>query len=119
VGALHDGTRKLLHTVLTPLRQGGQIAGMLCVARDITPVRAAEPAMHGDSSQEEAALRRVLFQNAREEVYGAIIKHAEDGIVLIDTQTLCFAEFNDAACRELGYTREELPSSPSPTCKEC
>jgi len=106
--ALHDGTRKLLHTVLTPLRQGELIAAVLCVARDITPVRSAEHAMPNDSSHEEAQLRGVPFQNAREEVYGAIIQHAEDGIVLIDTQTLRFAEFNDAACRELGYTREEF-----------
>jgi PAS domain S-box-containing protein len=45
---------------------------------------------------------------AREEIYSAIVNHAADGIVLIDTETLRFAEFNAAACGDLGYTREEF-----------
>ena len=44
----------------------------------------------------------------REEVYGAIVNQAAEGIVLIDAETLRFVEFNDAACAELGYTREEF-----------
>ncbi len=43
-----------------------------------------------------------------EEVYRAIVSQAADGIVLIDIGTLRFAEFNDAACRGLGYSREEF-----------
>ena len=43
-----------------------------------------------------------------EEVYRAIVSQAADGIVLIDTETLKFAEFNDAACSGLGYSREEF-----------
>jgi two-component system sensor histidine kinase/response regulator len=62
-----------------------------CVCRDISQRKAAE-----------SALRE------REAVYGAIVKQAVDGIVLIDTQTLRFLEFNDAAYRELGYTRDEF-----------
>lgn len=44
----------------------------------------------------------------REEVYTAIVNQAVDGIVLTDTETLRFVEFNDAACGELGYSREEF-----------
>ncbi len=44
----------------------------------------------------------------REEVYSAIVNAAVDGIVLIDAETLRFSEFNDAACQDLGYTREEF-----------
>jgi two-component system, chemotaxis family, CheB/CheR fusion protein len=44
----------------------------------------------------------------REEIYSAIVNYAADGIVLIDTETLRFAEFNDAACASLGYSRDEF-----------
>jgi two-component system, cell cycle sensor histidine kinase and response regulator CckA len=44
----------------------------------------------------------------REDIYGAIVSQAMDGIVLIDAETLSFAEFNDAACERLGYTRQEF-----------
>ncbi len=44
----------------------------------------------------------------REALYSAIVNQARDGIVLIDADTLQFAEFNDAACRDLGYEREEF-----------
>ncbi len=51
---------------------------------------------------EAAALRD------REEVFSAIVGQARDGIVLVDTDTLAFVEFNDAACESLGYTRGEF-----------
>jgi two-component system, cell cycle sensor histidine kinase and response regulator CckA len=55
-----------------------------------------------EKSAAEAALRE------KEDVYRAIVTQAADGIVLIDAETLRFAEFNDAACTGLGYTREEF-----------
>ena len=51
---------------------------------------------------ESAALRD------REEVFSAIVGQARDGIVLVDTESLAFVEFNDAACSGLGYTRAEF-----------
>jgi len=44
----------------------------------------------------------------REEVFAAIVGQARDGICLVDTGTLAFVEFNDAACVGLGYAREEF-----------
>lgn len=44
----------------------------------------------------------------REQIYSSIVSQAEDGILLIDPETLEFIEFNDAFCRRLGYTREEF-----------
>lgn len=44
----------------------------------------------------------------RASIFSAIATQATDGIVLIDTETLCFAEFNDAACDRLGYSRAEF-----------
>ncbi len=44
----------------------------------------------------------------REKIFRSITNQAAIGIVLIDAETMTFAEFNDAACECLGYTREEF-----------
>ena len=67
----------------------GKVVGVFGVAKDITERR-----------RDEEALRE------REEIFSAIINQAVDGIVLLDTETLNFIEYNDAACQRLGYTRE-------------
>ena len=54
---------------------------------------------------------RILAENAlreREEVFSTIVNQAVDSIVLIDSETLRFVEFNRAAHESLGYTREEF-----------
>jgi len=43
-----------------------------------------------------------------EERLSTLFKQAADGIVLIDVETLKFAEFNEAACAALGYDRAEF-----------
>ena len=43
----------------------------------------------------------------RDEIYRSIVTQANDGILLIDMETLAYVEFNDAACAALGYSREE------------
>ena len=58
---------------------------------DITATKSVEEALHD-----------------REEIFSAIVGQARDGIVLVDLATLGFAEFNDAACRDRGYTRAEF-----------
>ncbi len=55
-----------------------------------------------DRKQAEAARRE------REEIHKAIFRQVTEGIVLIDSRTLGFAEYNDAACLGLGYSREEF-----------
>ncbi len=44
----------------------------------------------------------------REEIYSTLVNQAADTIVLIDGETLGFAEFNTVAHESLGYTREEF-----------
>ena len=44
----------------------------------------------------------------REEIFKSIVGMAASGIVLIDVETMRYAEFNDAACSTLGYSREEF-----------
>jgi len=48
----------------------------------------------------------------REEQYRAIVNQAGEGIDLVDAETLCFVEINEAACRMLGYRRDELLGQP-------
>ncbi len=45
---------------------------------------------------------------ARELILSNIFSQANDSIALVDVETGCCVEFNDAACRGLGYTREEF-----------
>jgi PAS domain S-box-containing protein len=54
----------------------------------------------------QAHAREALAE--REEQYRAIVNQAGDGIDLIDVETLRFLEVNEAACRMLGYRRDEL-----------
>ena len=45
---------------------------------------------------------------AEKELFSAVVSQASDGIVVIDTESLGFVQFNDAACSALGYTRNEF-----------
>ncbi|EGV33369.1 multi-sensor hybrid histidine kinase [Thiorhodococcus drewsii AZ1] len=84
-GAIYDAEVSL---------RGARIGGrevLVTVARDIS-----------DRKVEQRALEE------REALLDAIITQAMDGILLIDTETLRFSEFNEAACRGLGYDREEF-----------
>ncbi len=42
--------------------------------------------------------------------YHALFDHSPDGIVIVDPETTRFIDFNDQACRQLGYSREEFGS---------
>jgi len=91
--AFADGShRGLFETTKTTMRAAdGSLIGVLGIAHDITAARAAETAL-----RDSEARLSTLFQQAA------------DGIVLIDTETLGFTEFNDAACQSLGYSRPEF-----------
>jgi PAS domain S-box-containing protein len=74
----------------------GQIAhdgapAHLVLLRDISERRRAEEALR-----------------ERERVFESIVRQARDSIALIDAETGRLVDFNDAACRSLGYTREEF-----------
>lgn len=44
----------------------------------------------------------------RQQIFAAIVSQSNSGIVLIELKSLRFVEFNDAACRMLGYSRDEF-----------
>jgi len=87
-----DGHQALLETIKTPMRDAaGQLIGVLGIARDITQLRQA---------QDDLSERR--------EIYDAIVDQALDIVVLMDTESGAFAEFNQAVTNHLGYSREEF-----------
>ncbi|MBV5291082.1 MAG: PAS domain S-box protein [Curvibacter lanceolatus] len=71
--------------------ESGRVIWADGMAQDMTAVR-----------QAGEALRQ------REQMYAAVMSQSDNGIVLIELETLAFVEFNEAACTLLGYTREEL-----------
>jgi len=87
-----DGASLWLRTSKVPLRdKEGRVIGVLGIYEDVTARKLAE-----------VALRE------REEIFSAIVNRAVESILLVDAETLKFAEFNDAACEGLGYTRDEF-----------
>jgi len=87
-------TGKMLYvqTVRAPVRDpGGTIIGVEGIFWDITESRSAEKALRES-----------------EQRYRAIFEQASDSIVLFDAELGDIIDFNDKACRTLGYTREEF-----------
>ena len=113
-----DGTVQSIHARLL-LR--GEVRGRICVAyRTAMPACDEGPFLHEERMLLEALADRIASvilrredearATQREDIYRAIVAQASDSITLIDTETLAFVEFNDAACNGLGYTREEFAS---------
>ena len=89
--SLADGTRIFAEVIKQPLHdETGTLIGVLGVARDLT----------GEHRAQEA-LREL------EEMFEAIVAQAAEAIVL-SSETGRLVQYNDAACRMLGYTREEM-----------
>jgi PAS domain S-box-containing protein len=86
------GERMLLEVIKTPLfDHEGRPVAVMGVARDITLIKQGASAV-----AEQDRLIDTMFGQTT------------DAIALIDPQTLRFVTFNDAACRGLGYTREQF-----------
>ena len=85
------GNKKLLHLQGKAGYTNGKITHRIGVTQDITELKASESALR------EFNLR-----------YRAFFEASPDGVVIIDPETQTFAEFNDQACRQLGYSREEF-----------
>jgi diguanylate cyclase (GGDEF)-like protein/PAS domain S-box-containing protein len=82
------GTRRWLEAHAAPLPGGeGEATALLAISRDITSRKLAE-----------RELRR----------FHMAMDLSADSIYLTDLQSLRFVYLNEAACRRLGYTREQL-----------
>ena len=74
-----------------PVMNAGEIAGVAGVVRDVTGRERAE-----QSLKDVQARYRFLFE------------HAPDGMVVVDPASARIVEFNEAAHKQLGYSREEF-----------
>ena len=88
---VEDGRRALLETIKTPMMDvGGQLAGVLGIARDITEHKRTEKELRDIMNR-----LRITFDRAP---IGANVAGVD----------LRFQEVNEAMCHFLGYTAEEL-----------
>ena len=71
--------------------KSGEESMVLTITRDITCRK-----------QDEEALRE------SEERYRTFFEQGPDGVVVLEPETARIIEFNDRACRQLGYSREEF-----------
>jgi len=112
----------LWRVVLRPLREIRRLAGLVGSGADVEPLPASVTryrefaAVHrsllrtfellqkdiADRRRSEAALQE------REERYRTFFEHGPDGVVVLEPETRRILEFNDQACLQLGYTREEF-----------
>jgi PAS domain S-box-containing protein len=114
-----DGFDAVVDRLVAPLRSGGRPCGTLTIGYVMPKPTADE----GPFLKEERALidaialrlsgmldraAQELESRHREEIYLAIVSQAIEGMTLVDVETLEFVEFNDTACAQLGYTREEF-----------
>jgi two-component system sensor histidine kinase/response regulator len=87
-----DGRLIVRETVKSAVRNTeGALLGVLGIIHDVTEARAVEARL-----------------TDRSRMFEAMVSQSADAMALVDGETLRFAEFNDAACDGLGYTRDEF-----------
>lgn len=67
----------------------------------------------GDRKVIQCNIRDITEHKAREtssRMFRALLDHASDAIEVLDPETLRYVDVNEAACRTLGYSRDELLS---------
>ena len=107
-------------SISLPVRRNGKVCGLLTVY-------ASEPNFFGEKeisllneaagdisfaldnlARDAAAEQTRNALQERDEMLAAIFSQAVDAIILVDAKSKNFVEFNEAAHRNLGYTREEF-----------
>lgn len=96
-----------------PIKRDNKVIGSLCAVytEDFVPSEEDIKLMDIIAGAIEVEERRRSSKEALRESevrYQTIFKQAADSIVVFDPQTLAVIDFNDEACRKLGYTREEF-----------
>ncbi|HNX16937.1 MAG TPA: PAS domain S-box protein [Methanoregula sp.] len=74
-----------------PLIDHGKCVGVQGLLTEITEDKRIDEALKG-----------------REVLHGQLLDTAPDGMLILDSKTWTFVEFNEEACRQLGYSREEF-----------
>ena len=75
----------------SPIMQGRECVGMRGIIVDISERKRAEEALQDSNSR-----------------YRAFFDYGPDGVVILEPETGRIVEFNDRACHQLGYSREEF-----------
>jgi PAS domain S-box-containing protein len=90
IGRRKDGSEFPAKLSLSPVKFGGKW-NAVGVVKDITQRKQAEQ-----------------MQREAEQRYHALFDQAPLGVLVVDTETAAFVEFNDVAHLQLGYSREEF-----------
>ncbi|MHC4983006.1 MAG: PAS domain S-box protein [Planctomycetota bacterium] len=98
---------------LIPIRAGGQIPGLVQLndtRRNCFTQKVIQFLEHAAASIGMAICRREAEESLRESEskFRTLFHQAADGVVLVDPATLKLVDFNDVACQNLGFTREEF-----------
>ena len=89
-GRRKNGCEFPAESSISPVKLGGK-RGAVALVKDITSRKQAEQTVR------EAEQR-----------YHALFEQSPLGVLLVDPETARFVEFNDIACKQLGYSREEF-----------
>ncbi|BDU73290.1 ATP-binding response regulator [Mesoterricola silvestris] len=98
----------LWRVVLRPLGEIRRLAGLVSSGADVDSQAQGVPRYREFEAVHQSLLRTFALLKRREERYRTFFAHGPDGIVVLDPETTRILEFNDQACRQLGYTREEF-----------
>jgi PAS domain S-box-containing protein len=94
----------------------GKAAGVFAAARDITGLKKAENEVKKTHEHLEKLIKirtaEIEKTNTKlkeaEALYRELVEQAPAGIIIIDPETTLPVDFNDMACGQLGYSREEF-----------
>lgn len=86
----NTGERRTVSVRTSPLREGGEVTGVVASLRDVTDERRARDAVARSESR-----------------YRNLVETATDAIYTMDADS-CFTSVNRATCEIVGYPREEL-----------
>ncbi len=78
------------------------------IAHDVTEQKRTEWRLRETTEKllEEAVGREKAWEESQ--LFRTLVDQSKDAIELLDMETLCFLDVNEAACSALGYCREEL-----------
>jgi PAS domain S-box-containing protein len=103
---------RIIRELTVPVIREGKVAAVLGLGNkpvDYTQRDVETIVSFADSMWEIVERKRAEeARREREDINSAILNQTSEGIVLIDCETQRFAEFNDAACNQLGYSRQEF-----------
>jgi PAS domain S-box-containing protein len=107
--ALIPGTQRSVVSMLDITEHKQAEDALRQTNRELEESRAAAIEL-SEALKAENETRKQIEQGLRdaETRYRLLFEHSPDGIVILDPKTARPLEFNETACRQLGYTREEF-----------